>query len=208
MEARRRLQAESFQENLQNKLVGREQTILQILLNNHVEQFSVPTFCGSFWKFFRESPSSWWCLVVPLTRNFSIYLSRSRLNSVWFSAGSELLCWFETKVLGFDTEICQRSWLRNIQYQRKQNWAQRRGKKRMKKRRLKRSETLQFLSLLIQIIFCFQNIRMLKCTSTIGKFTTLMVCIRTSSTLPTFSRSYLWIQGRFKLRGVRLWKSS
>ena len=31
------LRAESFQQNLQNKSVGREETILQTFLNNHVE---------------------------------------------------------------------------------------------------------------------------------------------------------------------------
>ena len=54
----KRVRAESFQQNLQNKSIGREETFLQTFLNNHVEYFSVPTFCGSFWKSWRESPSS------------------------------------------------------------------------------------------------------------------------------------------------------
>ena len=33
----RGFQAESFQQNLRNKSVGREETILQTFLNNHVE---------------------------------------------------------------------------------------------------------------------------------------------------------------------------
>ena len=42
---------ESFQQNLPNNLVGREETFLQTLLGDHVkQQFSVPTFCGSVWK--------------------------------------------------------------------------------------------------------------------------------------------------------------
>ena len=35
--ARKRLQAESFQQDLQNKSVGREETFLQTFLTNHVE---------------------------------------------------------------------------------------------------------------------------------------------------------------------------
>ena len=48
--AGKRVQAESLQQNLHKKLVGREETFLQIFRTNHVENFSVPTFCGSFWK--------------------------------------------------------------------------------------------------------------------------------------------------------------
>ena len=52
------LQAESFQQNLLNNPVGREKTFLQTLLVDHVkQQFSVPTFCGSVWKSWRESPN-------------------------------------------------------------------------------------------------------------------------------------------------------
>ena len=53
----RRLQAESLQQNLQNKPVGCEETFLQTILINRVEQLSVSNFCGSFWKPWRESPS-------------------------------------------------------------------------------------------------------------------------------------------------------
>ena len=52
------LQTESFQQNLQNKSVGREETFLQTFLVDHVkQQFSVPTFCGSVWKSWSESPN-------------------------------------------------------------------------------------------------------------------------------------------------------
>ena len=51
-------QAESFQQQLQNKPVGCEEILSQTFLINHVEQVSVPTFCGTFWKFLSESPSS------------------------------------------------------------------------------------------------------------------------------------------------------
>ena len=37
---------ESFQQNLQIKSVGREETFLQTILNNHIEQFFVPNFAA------------------------------------------------------------------------------------------------------------------------------------------------------------------
>ena len=44
--------------NLINNPVGREETFLQTFLVDHVkQQFSVPTFCGSVWKSWRESPN-------------------------------------------------------------------------------------------------------------------------------------------------------
>ena len=52
------LQAESFQQNLLNNPVGREETSLQTLLVDHVrQQVSVPTVCGSVWESWRESPN-------------------------------------------------------------------------------------------------------------------------------------------------------
>ena len=46
----------SFQQNLLNNPVGREETFLQTFLVEHVkQQFSVPTFCGSVSKSWRES---------------------------------------------------------------------------------------------------------------------------------------------------------
>ena len=42
---------ESFQQNLLNNPVGREETILQTFLVDHVKQrLSEPTFCGSVWR--------------------------------------------------------------------------------------------------------------------------------------------------------------
>ena len=49
------LQAKPFQQNLQSKPVGREETFLQTSFINHVEQFSVSTFFGSFWRCWSES---------------------------------------------------------------------------------------------------------------------------------------------------------
>ena len=109
--AGKRLQAQSFQQNLQNKSVGREETVLQKVLINLVVQVSEPTFFGKFWESWRESPSKWWCPIVPQTRNLSYHLFRWKLHRVWILNRCELLCWFETDVLGFETEICQR--LRN-----------------------------------------------------------------------------------------------
>ena len=49
---------ESFQQNLLNNPVGREETFLQTFLVEHVEQqFSVPIFYDSVWKSWRESPN-------------------------------------------------------------------------------------------------------------------------------------------------------
>ena len=90
----------------------------------------VPIFCGSFWKSWRESPSSWRCLVVPWTRNLSFYLTRWKLHRVWISNESELLRWFETDIVGFETETCKGSWLRNLQYQRSKKETERRSKSR------------------------------------------------------------------------------
>ena len=47
----------SFQQNLLNHPVGREETFLQTFLVDHVkQQVSVPIFCNSVWKSWRESP--------------------------------------------------------------------------------------------------------------------------------------------------------
>ena len=56
-----------------------------------------------------------------------------------------------------------------------------------RKRKRRRRKTLQFPSLLMKRIFCTQFFPMLKCISTISKFTTLMDCMRTCITLPTSS---------------------
>ena len=38
--------------------IGHEETFLQTFFVDHVkQQFSVPTFCGSVWKSWRESPN-------------------------------------------------------------------------------------------------------------------------------------------------------
>ena len=111
--AGKRLHAESFQQKLQNKPVGRGETVSQTFLINHVEQLSVQTLCGSFWKSRRENLSDWRCVVVAGTRKITYYLNQWKLHRVWISNVSELLCWFETNVIGFETEICQGSWLPN-----------------------------------------------------------------------------------------------
>ena len=117
--AGKRLQAESFPQNLHNKPVGPGETFSQSFLINYVEQFSVRAMCDSFCKSWRQCPSIWRCFVVPRLRNLSHYLTRRKLHKVGISNWSKLLCWFETDVLGFETELCQGSWLRNSQYQRK-----------------------------------------------------------------------------------------
>ena len=49
-------QAESFQQNMQFKPVGRNETIRSTFFIDHVEEFLVPTFCGSFWNLGGEVP--------------------------------------------------------------------------------------------------------------------------------------------------------
>ena len=56
---------ESFQQNLLNNPVGREETFLQTFLVDHdKQQFSVGTFCGSVWKSWWESPNCRRCAVL------------------------------------------------------------------------------------------------------------------------------------------------
>ena len=51
------------------------------------------------------------------------------------------------------------------------------------------------------------SFRMLMCTSTISKSTTPMEVMRTNLSFPKTSKSHLWIQGSFVLRGVQLWRT-
>ena len=111
-------QPKSFQQNLENIPVGREETFVQTYLLSHVEKFSALSFRGNFWKSGRETPNSWQCLVVAGTRISSHFIIRRKLLRVWISTGSELLRWIETDLFGFDIGICQRLWLRNLQNQR------------------------------------------------------------------------------------------
>ena len=106
---------ESFQQNLLNNPVGREEIFSQTFLVEHVKQhISVPTFCGSVWKSWRESLKCWRCPVLTWTRNLSNYLTWWKLHRVWISNGSELICWFETVFFGIEAQICQRTWLRYV----------------------------------------------------------------------------------------------
>ena len=84
----KRLQPESFQQNLPNKPVGREGTFSQTILFNHVQNFSVHIFCGSFWRSRTRSDCSWRCLAVPRAGNISYYLTPWKLQIVWISNGS------------------------------------------------------------------------------------------------------------------------
>ena len=56
--SRKRTGSRNIQKNLLNNPVGREETFLQTFLVDHVkQQFSVPNFCGSVLKSWRESPN-------------------------------------------------------------------------------------------------------------------------------------------------------
>ena len=103
---------EMVQQNLLNNPVGREETMLRTFVVDHVEQFSVPTFCGSVWKCWREGPNCWRCLVLAWTINLSNYLTWWKLHRIWISNESELLRWFETVFFRLEAQTCQGTWLR------------------------------------------------------------------------------------------------
>ena len=80
--SRKKTGSRIFPTNLLNNPVGREETFLQAFLVDHVkQQFSVPTFCGSVWKSWKESPNCWQCPVLAWTRNLSNYLTGWKLHS-------------------------------------------------------------------------------------------------------------------------------
>ena len=109
------VRAESFQQNLHNKSVGRGETFLQTFLVGHVkQQFSVPTFCGIVRKSWKESSNCSRCPLLAWTRKLSNYRTRWKLHRVWISNRSDLKRWFETVFVGIEAQICQRSWLRYI----------------------------------------------------------------------------------------------
>ena len=141
--ARKRVPAESFQQALENKSVIRKETSLKTFLINHAESFSVPTFCGSFRKYWSEIPSNRQCLVVRRTRILSYHLAQGKLHRVLISNGSELLRWFQTDVLGFESESCQgRNYetyntkeIHNCKKSKKKKGAQKRSESGWEKRR-------------------------------------------------------------------------
>ena len=120
--------------------------ILTNSLNFHVKQFSVPTFCCSFRKSWRESPSSWQCLVVPRTRNLSLYLTQWKLHRVWISNELELLRWFErlTWLWNWNSSMVVVTKL-TTQKEEKKRSTKKRQKWMRKRWRRRRSKRLQFL---------------------------------------------------------------
>ena len=90
--------------------------IIQAFLDDQVRQFLVPTFCGSSSESGRESPTSWLSLVVLQAGNLCFYFIGWKLQRVCISNRLELLRWFETVVVGSEAELCQRPFLRNLQY--------------------------------------------------------------------------------------------
>ena len=95
VEARKRLQVESFQQNLQKMLVGREEILSQTFVIIHVEQISLPSFWRSFWKFCRFSPSSWQSVVVQEPK---IYPTTSLdENCIEFESQRDRNCYFNLR---------------------------------------------------------------------------------------------------------------
>ena len=126
-------QADSFQQSLQNKPLGREEIFSETFLFNHVEQVSVPIFCGTNWKSWRERPSGWRSPVVPRKKFLYYYPTRWKLHRVRVSNRLELLCSFEIDALGFKTEVRQRSWWWKLQHTWKWKTSQKRGKRGWRK---------------------------------------------------------------------------
>ena len=112
----------------------------------------------------------------------------------------------ETDVLGFETETCQESCLRNLQYQRSTKGAQRGSKSGRETDARREGSSSSRCSCKIQFAFIF--LPMLKTSSTISIFTTLMDCMRASLTLLTTSRGLSLSTREFALRGVWLWRIS
>ena len=95
----------------------------------NISHYSCRVIFGTnlLWQFLEileEIPSSWRSLVVPWPRNLSYYLTWWKLHVIWISNGSKLWRWFETDLLGFETETCKGSWLRNLQNQRSKKGTQ------------------------------------------------------------------------------------
>ena len=186
--AGKRLQVESFRQNLQKISVGREETLSQTILINHVEQISVPNFCGSFWKSWRENPSFWQSVVVQEPK---IYPTTSLdENCIDFESQRDRNCYFNLRQTYLVLKLKFVKGHSYETYKTKENKKEpEKEANRMKKRRRRRSMRLQFFSLLKWItVFCTQFFPMLKCTSTTSKFTTLTGCMRTKFTLLTNSR--------------------
>ena len=60
------------------------------LVDRGKQHFSVPIFCGSVWKSWRESPNCWRCPVPARRKKLSYYLTWSKLHRIWIWKGSEL----------------------------------------------------------------------------------------------------------------------
>ena len=182
-------------------------------ISSNFSQYSCRVIFGtnllcSFWKSWRESPSSWRCFVVSWTSNLSYYLTRWKLHRVWISNASELLRWFETDVFDCETETCQRSWLRNLQNQRSKKGKQK--EKRVKSRRGRDGGGRRSSSSLHS---CKQHfaLNFFQCWSVRQQSANLKLHCFVCAQILHFQQlqgSHLWIQGSFALRGVRLWSIS
>ena len=80
----KRLQSESFQQNVQKQISRSQRDFLQTFLINNVELFSVPTFFGSFWKSWREGPkylTMSWSVLPPHLMKTSSSLNFKRIGT-------------------------------------------------------------------------------------------------------------------------------
>ena len=67
--------AQLFQQNMQNKPVGHRETFLQRFFIKCVKFLLVPTFCGSYWKSWKKTPSCWRCLAFAGLKGLSNHFS-------------------------------------------------------------------------------------------------------------------------------------
>ena len=111
------LQAESIQQNLQKKWVGREESFLQMFLTNLVIKTPIPLSCDIFWKSWRKMFFVH-NVLSSLEREFYPTNTLDE-NCIWFknSNGSDSSPWFKRVLLGSEIQYHLRSWLQNLQYQ-------------------------------------------------------------------------------------------
>ena len=107
------------------------------------------------------------------------------MNRIWISNGLELLSWFETDVLGFETKIYQWSRFGKFQYR----WSKKGAQKEVTadEETEEEQEALVHLGTHVNNFF-IQVLPMLKCTSTINIFTIQKFSKCKSLTFPTISR--------------------
>ena len=171
---------------------------LPTFLAEQVGKISVPTFCGSFWKPWREGLPSWQCLYVPGTRILSYYLTRWNLHRFWTSSGSEQLRCLNESYLVLKLKFVKIPVVTKPTIAKKLKTRTNKMAKELEEGAIRvlrmRKWRLQFLSSasraplsihVNKILTLFSPV--LSCTSTISIFTNRIDPMRTNLTFPTTS---------------------